>query len=410
MELTEQDVFNTFKGIHSSSTYTFYKNKEDFSSKTNGVKVTLPSAQLLFLDPDFKSENNVTDRKSLANYLNTIGYCRGVVSKVSPWGLYFDTYSWTWCVDSYADSPLVTFKGSKSTSFGKIEIIDLYFDNYSVQVVTRVVANIPGVPNWMCDKQHYKFVPDQYEFKHLARDSTEQYLGMEFEIDSDYTPVELQYLVTQVEPKQEPFFYFKHDGTIEDSQRHEHAYEVVTLPCTPKYLKRNMRIFFDKVQRELDASKFHAGATTGVHVHLSKDAFFSKLHLRKFNTIWNQYDRKNRVFIEALGKRMATHYCKPNERLLGTTLARRLRDEFVPYGSHPDKYSACRMTNNTTEVRVFKGGFDYDHAQYCIDVVCAMFDFSDVVSIKDIGSPRFEDSFKAWLKKSNYRNLKKEIM
>lgn len=300
----------------------------------------------------------------------------------------------------------------------KIHRDTIYDKAYKFIVRETHVIDING-PEWLTRVNDYRYVPNQYTFLGGSK-TTQMYFGLELEISTKLSPAELYYVVTQVEPKQEPFFYCKHDGSINGA--YGIGFEIVTLPCTPRYLKNAFRVFMKKLERITsnkvgDFIDLNDPASTGLHIHVSKSSFrtqksYEKLWMNKFSTIWNQWDTQNSEFLQRLSRRkislLDNDYCSPHSKMRGRTLATRLNQGAFCI-DHRDRYASARETNSTVEVRVFQGSFNIDHILYCIELTQAIHEYSRQMSIKDIGR-NFKNSFTNWLtNQSGYRYAKQGV-
>lgn len=398
--------------------YTFSPNKDG----SKRVHVDFPEyPEMFFRNVRFLNEHNLVTVGDLINWLNKLGYNSSIVSWLKYVGVRFDADAWEWSCTSASLKENIIKKSTSGNphSFGGIELgKNLTFHAYVIKdgsVTTTYKFKwclSSSAPDWMCIKNHYKFRPEVFEFKKLPNEATPTYLGLEFEVMSNVPISTLQAIVTEVEPRQEPFFYFKHDGTI-NPEIGDDQYEIVTLPCSPRFLRKNLKLLFDKLDKLGLRGEIQTDDTCGLHVHMSSDSFYgSDFHIKKFITVFNQYDKTNKSFIESLGRRAFTHYCKNNSNMEGLTLARRLRRGVFSNGGNgtgDDKYSACRQTTSTVEVRIFKGEFSLDHIKYCMEVVLAMQEYCDKLPLRLISSPLFKSTFTEWLKGSRYHTLKKEV-
>lgn len=396
----------------------FYKSREEHNEGSYS-RFMVPQPEYLPQALTYYMENGIETVGDFVKHLNKMGYNKGYSSELYHKGITFNTATWEWSSSESPDTPIVTACVKESDSSSKLvfENSGTFYGALGWSVHLRYEVDC-SAPDWMCEKQGYKFVPEEVMFKHLPREiagGNTLYFGMEFEIVTSMQLREIQRVVCDVEPTQEPFFYFKHDGSIDpysgDESPLETPVEIVTLPCTPKFLRKNLRTFFSKLAKLGLLGQFQTNKSCGVHVHLSKDAFYSGFHKKKFVTIWNQFEPTSKRFIQKLGKRAFTSYCKNADAHSGLILSRRLKKSIFANGHDVDKYSASRETNHTVEVRVFKGEFSLDHILYCLDVCRAMFAYADKVPLSDLKGSSFSRNFLSWLRSHPYFNsLKKELL
>lgn len=279
--------------------------------------------------------------------------------------------------------------------------------------ITRDVARMYMEPSgdspaeFSCDDQwlrHWNYShrmdSEAYGWFRSANKENSVFFGMELELSTKLDCREIQYIVTEVEPKQEPFFIFKQDGSI--SGRYSNAYELVTVPCTPRYLRKNWKLFFQKLERLCadqgktigDYFDISDNLNNGLHIHVSRDSFHDRRHYNKFLTAWNQWDQSAVDLIASAANRPSDYtqnqYChisrqhkdtiqstskvkleKFERRREQRSLALRLKGIDVT-----DRSCVAHNNNaNTVEVRVFQGIVDIGHVMRAISFTEAMFEY-----------------------------------
>jgi len=266
---------------------------------------------------------------------------------------------------------------------------------------------------------NYTFRP-QLQFKQLEKERTLLFFGMELELSTRLTILEIQHIVTQVEPRQELFFFFKQDSSI--TGRYDNRIELVTMPCSPRYLKKNMSTFFHKVEKLVAWKGDHLedyfdtslGLNNGLHIHVSANAFvqnspYDNRHRNKFLTAFNQWDKGFQEWLRKLTKRSTTafesNYAHIHPGLDGYTLARRVKNG----PAHPNRHSACHNNQNTVEVRVFYGWYDINHVVACIELTQAMFYYTQYTPLRSFGRG-FAKDFTTWLNKEPGYTKAKEVV
>lgn len=270
-------------------------------------------------------------------------------------------------------------------------------------------------------KLNYSFKMDPTEFNFFRKVNKESddipMYGMELELSTQLSSEEIQYIVTEIEPKQEPFFIFKDDSSI--SGRYNNRYELVTVPCSRKYLRVAWKTFFEKLNKLCKAqgkslSDFFDTSdnlSNGIHVHVSKDKFLGEFHKSKFLAAWNQWDSTNVSFLTKISGRPMerfnqNYYCPIDSNFEGRTLARRLKRRVGT-----SQRSVCHTQNSATlEVRLYQGIVDIKHILRCLDHVDAMFEFTNQMGMKTFGRD-FVNKFEEFVLKGNkYRSLRNFIM
>lgn len=261
-------------------------------------------------------------------------------------------------------------------------------------------------------------VPEEWNF---FRGKGSMHFGMELEVSTKLDSTEIQYIVENVEPKQEPFFIFKQDGSITGKFRN--YYELVTVPCSPKYLRNAWRIFFEKLTRLCEAKGHRVedyfdtalNLNNGLHIHISRKSFSGlssrrgkTLHQRKFVTAFNLFDESAKSYLTAVAKRTGDlerrEYCSLSSSFKGRTLATRLRD-----CANTDMHRGVvnNAHSNTIEVRVFQGYFNLAHILECITFTEAMVYFTDVVPFSDINRWFYKSFEKFASKDGRFKSLVK---
>lgn len=292
----------------------------------------------------------------------------------------------------------------------------IYFRKLNIILLTEQCSPVANVHSrWTEHWNHAKRMDesDFNWFRSVAKENT-VFFGMELEISTKLTTLEIQHIVANVEPKQEPFFIFKQDSTI--TGKYDHMLELVTVPATPRYLRKNWKIFFSKLEKLCAAkgksiSDFVDTSETlgnGLHIHVSKDNFLGTTHMNKFMTAWHQWDRDATGIIGEVARRPSDYttgrWCKVSNAYKGTqgkkttatslpkferqraqrSLAMRLKGL-----TDDDKYVTAHTRNAATvEVRVYQGIFDIKHIMQCISFTEAMFEYC-----QNIGYSGFDANF-----------------
>ena len=250
----------------------------------------------------------------------------------------------------------------------------------------------------------HKMNPDQFNFFRKIKNESAPMFGMELELSTKLSHTEIQHIVREVEPKQEPFFIMKPDGSV--NGKYHNKIELVTVPCSPKYLRTQWKTFFSKLNNlcvlkgKTIGDYFDMSDTlnNGIHIHVDREAFSSELTINKFLTVFNTHTEKALNFINQVARRpriLGAQYCAPCPDYEGRTLGYKLKGR--PKGSAL-RYNTCHDTNRkTVEVRVFQGIVDIDHIMRCISFTEAMFQFCEEQGFTGFGV-RFTDRFKSFIK------------
>lgn len=262
----------------------------------------------------------------------------------------------------------------------------------------------------------FKMDPDEYDFFRTVSSESGPFFGMELELCTKVSPKELQLIVTDVEPFQKPFFIMKQDSSV--SGKYEHRYEVVTVPCTPRYLRREWKILFTKIERLCgerglsvsDLFDTSDNLTNGIHIHISKESFSSMCHLRRFVTSMHQTTGSVKRMIQTFSQRPHDYtkhgYCPVNPDFVGRKLWWRLKEGMRSSGSGR---TVCHTSNtHTVEVRVFQGIFDMAHLFRCVSFTQALMEYTDEIGYQDFDS-KFVSGFKSHITKHKRFASLKEV-
>jgi hypothetical protein len=221
--------------------------------------------------------------------------------------------------------------------------------------------------------------------------------GVELEVATDYNVRQI------IDATDEPFMLAKQDGSITGSKRNR--MELVTVPMSLKAHKREWARWFSK----LDYDKFDCtkSTTNGMHVHVGREFFTSKAHLRNF--IWFFNNPANYDFLLMVSERNASsmaQYCSQMHipPSYSKTRAYREGERLV------DRTGRNLVTNvkkgPTVEVRLFRGLVSYASVLKNLEMVDAVLSFTAQVSMKDADLR----TFLAWMQGTHankYTVLKK---
>lgn len=281
----------------------------------------------------------------------------------------------------------------------------------------------PEIESMWGQLRNYSFRMDEsgYNFFRSTRSTKKQehegelYFGMELEACTRLSTQEVQYIVTEVFPKQEPFFIMKDDGSI--NGQYPNRMELVTVPATPKYLRQAWTTFFKKLERlaskkgkEIkDFFDVNTGLNNGLHIHVNRSSFMNTMHQRKFIHVLNMHDKQTTDFLQSVSGRdnyRGNQYCSPSSSFQGRTIAYNLKNSAVSDGH---RGVTSLRSSPTVEVRLFQGIFNLEHVLKCIDFLHALHDYTDLTPFSYLNW-RFAAKFQQFvLKSNNYRNFRKEL-
>ena len=289
----------------------------------------------------------------------------------------------------------------------------------------RLSYNTPEIRRGRTDSSVYEWnYRPTFEFFNEKNTKNSTYFGLELEVCTDINPGELMKVMTEVEPKQEPFMYPKRDSSI--SGNHRYKYELVTHPMSPRRMRREFRTLYSKLHSLLVAQGktiedvFTMNVlTNGLHIHVSRSAFNTPLdsfsrsksksfRMAKFAYLWNNGNKSNAEFISKLAKRdvINAQFSHSSRDHTGRTLGWSLNNM-----DPSERYVCCNTRNSETlEVRVFQGNPTLQNILYCIDAVESMLVFSLESSYSRINF-NLESLFKQWLiEQKRFSTLRKEIL
>lgn len=258
-------------------------------------------------------------------------------------------------------------------------------------------------PSHLYSLLNYTWSPETKDFRAKSKESTLLYFGVELEVNTRLSCEELQRIVTDVEPKQEPFFYMKSDSSV--SGVFDNNVELVTFPMSPSLQREEWGKFFDKIEKLIPDGNtvddyFDSSPTlnNGLHIHLSSDAFIDSrrdFHRKKFLMIFNMQNPIHSGWMKRITRRPrlaqeSTYYKTPSS-IRGMKLGRGLKTNYET----EDKYLMARKTNKgTLEVRAYQSLFNKAHVLGCIDLTECFFNYSRIMPYSSLNSTfnqRFTD-------------------
>jgi hypothetical protein len=170
-----------------------------------------------------------------------------------------------------------------------------------------------------------------------------------------------------------------------------------------KYIKDDAEKW-NRMFRHLNANDNYSETYTGMHVHMSRDAF-TAYQIYKFCAFFNR--RPNEEFLYALSGRIEpSSYAKRNyDRAVFISNARYTHDKMRWSKEWYDRYSWINLENSyTVELRLFGTPMTYDEMMVKLELCDAAFHYAKTAKMLS----RFE--FCSWLSTQNgYKRLKKAI-
>ena len=303
----------------------------------------------------------------------------------------------------------VLYETGPDTSVTKVDLAFRYCGQ--VEVIAR--SRLTESPDKWSKLYNYSFKmnKDTFNWFRSIKNENSVMFGMELEISTKLSREEIQDIVQKVEPKQEPFFIFKQDSSIRG--KYKNHVELVTVPCTPRYLRTHWKIFFQKIERLCkekglnvdDVVDTNTNLSNGLHIHVSRDSFLDEPHYNKFLTSWNQWNKSVVNLFNTVSSRPSDYtkngYCRISSSHDGIVLARRLKGL-----SNMDRMCVAHdRSGATVEVRLFQGIFDLAHVMRCISFTEAVFEFSQEMGYSNFDS-RFVSSMSQFINtKRKYASL-----
>lgn len=241
----------------------------------------------------------------------------------------------------------------------------------------------------------YKPVPDFHGVGPL-------FVGLELEIEAGDARGDNDSLASGVIESFGGLVYCKRDSSLND------GFEIVTHPMSPDYF-RGLAVL-ERVLDDLAASGCTSwkGHTCGLHVHMTRSAFRSPIHLFAFALFFY----RNRDQVRALSGRRGSEL----ERYASLTMhsGRRGLEDYEPRlidkvtgRGHGMRGAAVNLTNATTvEVRLFRGSLKPETVRGAVEFCLAVFDYVAKFSSRDLRDGRLAWSeFRAWLDVEQFPNL-----
>lgn len=209
------------------------------------------------------------------------------------------------------------------------------------------------------------------------------YIGLEIEMEH----------VSEIE-KDKGFWYVKSDGSLDC----ETGAELVTHPFSYEYWKEAGRAI---LKRELDSladngARSWTQSNCGLHIHVSKNAWNSKLHVAK--TV--EFLRRNEGLTLLLSRRKDRQALYAYSGLdFGNKSAKIAKDGF-----QCDRYCALNIRNRATnEFRIFKGTMNMESIDAYIETVRSIIAYTNTSSWLDLT----ESGYLAFVKmnRKQYKHL-----
>lgn len=175
------------------------------------------------------------------------------------------------------------------------------------------------------------------------------------------------------------FIYLDTDGTL-----HNSGVEAKTVPCSWNFLmKHRTQAIMKKWLSQCQTQHFSTTNATGLHIHLSKNAFTGNNHIYRFC----RFIYANRAFSLRIGRRKTTRgnertpssYCQYDSRFD----CQQALSDAVESGSSSHSHAINFYRSETVEVRIFKGIISYSHIYSSIEFCGALYYFTKQYTLSD---------------------------
>lgn len=221
------------------------------------------------------------------------------------------------------------------------------------------------------------------------------YMGVEIEAELEPTTRGAEYLHSHSDGEQR--YYLKHDGSVQ-------GYELVTHPGSLDAWRDGLVIDWDvwnRWVREYEPA-LEDGYNNGLHVHISRDAFYRNGTRRNGGTLdaahvwrWIQLIYRNPDAWKRIGGRDGSSYASWHRVAEERANAHR----YARGTDYPDRYSAVNFQNSATiELRFLKPNRDKAVLLGQLEWIAASVDYTRTMTYADVTSGALSmDAFNDWM-------------
>jgi len=232
---------------------------------------------------------------------------------------------------------------------------------------------------------------------------TKLYLGMELEATPNSNSDRQDLIDLTYELFGRDLVYLKRDGSVAG------GFELVTHPINAKEFKDIFNI--DKLKTLADSGlrSWDSSSSCGIHIHFSKIAFESTLHLYAFSALMFN----NPEFMQQFAGRESRYasFDGVESTRLGN---KKMALEYAKGNKNYNRYLALNNQNdNTIELRIFKGSLNTERVKCIIDFCNLLFDYTQSITVKQLlNKELITDNMVEFCisHSSNYSNLINHIM
>lgn len=232
----------------------------------------------------------------------------------------------------------------------------------------------------------------ELDFKKLASDNTELYMGFELEVengnvDNEDRNNDARYIRTHFT---ELGLCFEHDGSL------DYGFEIISQPMTMNYIYEHKEDF-KAILKYLDDRGYqsHNGGRCGLHVHISKKAFGESEVLDKNINKLLLFTETYKNELITFSRRQSFHYCdfisskiKSNYDNMNKDIYYKSGEVLQGLNKRINRYQVVNLENsNTIELRVFRGTLRFETFMATLEFVNSL---TEVIVNKAIRKINFD--------------------
>lgn len=213
----------------------------------------------------------------------------------------------------------------------------------------------------------YFHKPEPVFYKEDNED-TNIFIGVELEIQSDS---KLHRNKFAIKSYGNPFFYFKHDGSLSSDR----GVEIVSHPATFSYHCNNQ---WSKLFELINLYQMNDIEGCGLHFHISRKGFINNKAIALLDYFVNNNEEK----LSEIGGRPFGSYCHHRQK------------EYTDWGlfAYGDRHDSVNLTNeHTIEIRFCKSTFDYNVFIKRLTMVHNMVNFCNKYCDKNFYEIKYQD-------------------
>lgn len=229
----------------------------------------------------------------------------------------------------------------------------------------------------------YKPEPDFHSQREQVTSRVTPWLGLELELEApDWTA--RSRAAADADEKanaKHDFVYLKHDGSLEC------GFEIVTHPATLEFFQEYDLSWIEMLAEDHGCKSWRT-QTCGLHVHVSRAAFVSKVHLYNF---WHLIIDNKPQMVRLAGR--------DSYRWASYDGVRGKIGKVVKGQMYPERYEAVNLCNtHTIELRLFRGSLNKTRVLSALELTHAAVMYTRALTSNNVinGALQWE-SFSTWL-------------